>query len=212
MLTEGGTLRNHWCQAFKMADHPICQSITDEKSKWYPPLAEILTAANYSTKTTATWGAMFGLPTFVIHCTLAVFSTRVRYQCLLIYCCNVVYGLCTNVALQLRYYDYLHHFHYHNSFLASWKTCSLSKLFRFLFSVFPKTTATFILVFLWYSLPLYVKVAHPAQCFYFFFDCVGFGNSPPPFFLYILTAVLITFLSMTFIMCNSLTFSSWFNG
>jgi len=134
-LTERRTLCIHWCQAFEMADHPICQSITDEKSKWYPPLAEILTAANYSTKTTATWGATFGLPTFVIHCTLAVFFTRMRYHCLLIYCCTVMYGLCTNAALQLWYYDYI-------IFI------TIIHYFRFLFSVFPKTTATFILVFL----------------------------------------------------------------
>jgi len=49
-----------------MADHPVCQSITDEKNKRYPILAEILTAANYITKKTATWEAMLGLPTLAV--------------------------------------------------------------------------------------------------------------------------------------------------
>jgi hypothetical protein len=146
-----------------MADHPVCQSITDEKNKRYPILAQILTAANYITKKNCHVGSHVR-PTYS-----GCFSTMVWYHCQLIYCCTVVYGLCTNVALQLRYYDYLYHFYYHNLSLASWKTHSLSKVFRFLFSVFPKITATFILVFVWYSLPLYVKVAHFAQCFNFFF-------------------------------------------
>lgn len=53
-------------------------------------------------------------------------------------------------------------------------------------------------------LVIFPVTAHCAQCFNFFY-CVGFGNSPlPPLFLYILIAVLITFLSMAFIMCSSL--------
>lgn len=124
------------------------------------------------------WRAMFGLPTFVLHCTMVVFSIRLWHHCLLIYCCTVVYDLCTDGVLQLWYYEYLYHFHSYNSFLASWKTCCLFLSYSDFYSV---CSQRLLLLLFWYSCD---TPCHCPLCtmFQFFFYCVGFGNPPPPLF------------------------------